>query len=187
MPDSVLPGFLYTYNGKIAFPGGAPTLLDIAIGLSREGRFAGQGVSWWPVILHTFVVCDLLPKRLKIHGLLHDSEESITGDIPKPLKTEAENVLGETIRKSIYRSNKLAYPTAKQWALIKIADHRALCGEVYTVGTRFLQGVYHHDPEVEALCLKYAAEFPPNECLSPDGRAPMEFLSRYNVYRKLRL
>ena len=81
-------GFLYTYSGKLAYPGGAPSLLDIAVSLSREGRYAGAGQRWWPVALHTFVACDLLPKHLQLDGLLHDSPETITGDTPKPSKTD---------------------------------------------------------------------------------------------------
>ena len=68
-------GTLYTYSGKIAFPGGAPSLLDTAISLSREGRFAGAGQRFFPVALHSFVVADLLPPHLQFDGLMHDSPE----------------------------------------------------------------------------------------------------------------
>lgn len=81
-------GTLYTYSGKIAFPGGAPSLLDTAISLSREGRFAGAGQRFFPVALHSFVVADLLPPNLQFDGLMHDNPEVITGDTPKPAKTE---------------------------------------------------------------------------------------------------
>src|ERR1700676_2252398 len=75
-------GTLYTYSGKVGFPEGAPSLLDMAVSLSREGRFAGAGLRFFPVALHSFVVADLLPDHLKWDGLIHDSPEVITGDTP---------------------------------------------------------------------------------------------------------
>jgi hypothetical protein len=174
---------LYTYSGVAAFPIGAPTLLDIAVGLSREGRFAGQGVRWFPVVLHSFVVADLLPPRLKLHGLLHDCDECLTGDLPKPFKTPTFEKLEEKIRKLIYRSQKLPYPTPEQHAIIKEADQKSLQGEVYTVGTRALQLAYDRCPEAEELVLRYLADFPPTECLHSDGKAVVEFLRRYHLYR----
>ena len=81
-------GNLYTYSGKMSFPeGGAPSVFDTAIALSREGRFAGAGQRFFPVALHTFCVADLLPPKIKFDGLMHDSPEVITGDTPKPAKT----------------------------------------------------------------------------------------------------
>ena len=80
-------GVLYTYSGKIAFPGGAPSLLDTAVSLSREGRFAGAGQRFFPVALHSFVAADLLPPIFNSTGLCM-TPEVITGDTPKPAKTD---------------------------------------------------------------------------------------------------
>jgi hypothetical protein len=180
-------GILYTYSGKISFPDGAPSLLDIAVSHGRECRYAGAGMRWWPVILHTFVVCDLLPPQLKLHGLIHDSPESITGDVPKPVKTPEIEALEDFLLKGIYRNFKLKLPTRAEHKAIKKADHAALCGEVYTVGTQALQAEYPRAPLAEKLVMKYLAEYPPMECLQPDGRAPIEFLRRFRVYSDMLL
>ncbi len=176
-------GTLYTYSGKISFPGGAPCLFDMAVQLSRECRYAGAGMRWWPVALHTFVVCDLLPEPLKIHGLAHDTAETITGDVPKPVKTRAIENFENTLLHSIYRKTfHIPLPTKAEHAIVKAADTNVLCGEVYTVGTRRLQDIYPRCPQAEELIMKYLAEYPPLECINPDGRAPIEFLRRARLY-----
>lgn len=179
-------GILYTYSGAISFPNGSPSLLDIAVSLSREGRYAGAGVRWWPVVLHTFAVCDLLPDPLKLDGLMHDSPECITGDVPKPVKTPEIERLENRLLRSIYRHFGLKIPSAKAHALIKQADNDLLCGEVYTVGTQALQAEYPRRPHAEKLVMKYLKEYPPMECLQPDGRAPIEFMRRFREYSDLR-
>lgn len=176
---------LYTYSGRISYPNGAPSLFDIAVSLAREGRYAGAGMRWWPVALHTFVVCDMLPDPVKIHGLLHDSPECITGDVPKPVKTEAVEDLEHTLTRNIYRNFGIPMPTRKEEVLIKEADTKALCGEVYTVGTQALQTLYARCPEAEELVSAYLKEYPPLECINPDGRAPIEFMRRFRVYLDL--
>jgi hypothetical protein len=178
-------GILYTYTGKISFPDGAPNIQDIAVSLGRECRYAGAGVRWWPVALHTFAVCDLLPPELKLHGLLHDSPECITGDVPKPVKTEQIESLELHLLKAIYKGFHLCLPTAAQHRIIKRADEAVLCGEVYTVGTRALQDEYPRSPKAEKLVMKYLAQYPPMECITPDGRAPIEFVRRFRVYSDL--
>lgn len=161
-------------------------MLDMAVALSRECRYAGNGMRWWPVTLHTFVVCDLLPKEIKLDGLLHDGPECITGDAPKPTKTDAFESFEEELLASIYASYKLPFPDEKVRALIHKADRDAMCGEVYTVGTHALQAEYPRCPKAENLVMKYLALYPPMECISPDGRAPMEFMRRFRVYSDMR-
>ena len=175
-------GILYTYSGRISFPDGAPNLVDIAVSLSRECRYAGAGMRWWPVVLHTFVVCDMLPPALKLHGLLHDSSECITGDFPKPVKTPEIEALEHRLTAAIYKNFKLRLPTAAQHKAIKKADVAAMCGEVYTVGTRALQEEYPRSPLAEKLVMKYLADYPPMECIVPDGRAPIEYMRRFRIY-----
>ena len=178
-------GFLYTYSGRISYPDGAPSIQDIAVGLSRECRYAGAGLRWWPVALHCFCVADLLPGPLKIHGLLHDSSECITGDVPKPVKTDEIEKFEDEMQGRIYANFKLKPPTARQWEKVKAADHAVLQGEVYTVGTAALQEVYKRCPEAERLVVKYLKSFPPMECISPDGSCPIEFMRRFRLYKDL--
>ena len=179
-------GTLYTFTGKVSYPKGAPSLFDIAVSLSRECRYAGAGMRWWPVTLHCFVVSDLLPNHLKIHGLMHDASECVTGDLPKPVKTEAIEEFEARLMRSIYAHTiRIPEPTPKERVILKDADTRTLCGEVYTVGTRRLQDEFPRSPEAEDLIMKYLAEYPPLECIEPSGRAPIEFMRRFRVYLDL--
>lgn len=178
-------GTLCTYTGKISFPDGCPTLLDIAVSLGREGRYAGAGVRWWPVILHTFVVCDLLPSSLKMDGLIHDAPECITGDVPKPVKTDEIEQMEEVLLTSFYRGFKLRFPSPEQRKIVKQADVAAFRGEVYTVGTQALQQEVTRSEQAEELVMKYTTDYPPLECLNPDGRAVIEYMRRFRIYRDM--
>ena len=98
----------------MSFPeGGAPSLFDTAIALSREGRFAGAGLRFFPVALHTFVVCDLLPVALQLDGLLHDSPEVITGDTPKPAKSNEIEAFEEELLRAVYASHGITFPALR--------------------------------------------------------------------------
>ena len=173
---------LYTYSGRIAFPEGAPSILDIAVSLSRECRFAGAGSAWWPVALHTFVVCDLLPTYLRVHGLLHDASECITGDIPKPAKTLETERLEDEITISIYRELGIRLPSPGDALSVHQADSRTLHGEVWTVGTQALQMLYPRDQRAEELVRFYQAHFPVTDCVDPQGRCVQEFIYRFYRY-----
>ena len=178
-------GVLYTYSGTIAFPDGAPTLLDIAISLSREGRYAGAGVRFWPVALHTFVVCDMLPDKLKFDGLLHDAAESVIGDVPKPVKTAEIEEFENYILATIYKSFGVTVPNPKEHASVKVADNYALFGEVYTVGNQALKTVLPRCVLAEEIVLKYAEKYKHKDYLEPTGKVPLEFIHRFNKYKDL--
>lgn len=173
---------LYTYSGRISYPSGSPSILDIAVSLSRECRYAGAGVHWWPVALHTFVVCDLLPKPSQLHGLLHDASECITGDIPKPAKSAETESLEGRLQAGIYRGLGLRQPNAEESVLVHEADRRALHGEVYTVGTKALRDIYPRDLEAEGLVDFYRHRYPVEECVEADGPCVRHFLYRYAKY-----
>lgn len=176
-------GTLYTYSGKISFPDVAPSLMDIAVSLSREGRYAGAGMRWWPVALHTFVVCDLLPDGLKIHGWLHDTPEVITGDVPKPVKTDDIEEFEETLLRAIYKNLNVPFPTDGIRKIVKDADRKAFRGEVYTVGTQALQTENERCPEAEELIYKYVNQYTYEDCLEASGKVPIEFMRRFRMYK----
>ena len=176
-------GTLYTYSGKIAFPGGAPSLLDTAISLSREGRFAGAGRRFFSVALHTFVVCDLLGPALQFDGLMHDSPETITGDTPKPAKTDEIEAFEKELLHSVYASHGVTFPNAFDYAAVKAADRKAFRGEIYTTGNVALQEFYPPCGEAEELIFKYVKEYTYEDMLEASGRVPMEFMHRFRQYR----
>jgi hypothetical protein len=176
-------GTLYTYSGKISFPGGAPSLLDTAISLSREGRFAGAGQRFFSVALHTFVVCDLLPTELQFDGLMHDSPETITGDTPKPAKTDQIEAFEEELLRAAYEYHGICFPSLEIRKLVKEADRKAFRGEIYTTGNVALQEWYPPYPEAEELIFKYVKEYTYEDMLEASGRVPMEFMRRFRLYR----
>lgn len=176
-------GTLYTYSGKVAFPEGVPSVLDTAISLSREGRFAGAGQRFFPVALHTFVVCDLLPRHLKFDGLMHDSPEVVTGDTPKPAKTDDIETFEEELLRANYASSGVYFPVEEERKAVKDADRKAMRGEVYTVGNLWLQEFYEPCTEAEELIFKYVKEYTYEDMLEASGRVPMEFMRRFRHYR----
>jgi hypothetical protein len=176
---------LYTYSGRVAFPGGAPSLLDIAISLSREGRYCGHGLRFWPVVLHVFAVCDLLPPALKFYGLNHDDAESVTGDTPKPSKGQTVAQLEDALLSAMYKSFGVCLPSPEEYAIIKQADNAVLRGEVFTVGTQALQEVYERHPQAEEIVLHYANLYSYADYLEAGGRVPMEFIRRFREYKTL--
>jgi len=62
------------------------TIYDIAIGLSRQVRWAGQTYHPINVAQHSVLVCALAPKAHKAAALLHDAAEAYLGDVCKPVK-----------------------------------------------------------------------------------------------------
>ena len=183
MEDTVID--FYTFEGKITFPDQAPSLRSIAVSLSRECRYAGASLYWWPVALHTFVVCDLLPDKLKIHGLLHDAAECVTGDIPKPAKTIDLMQLEQDITESIYNQLGIATPWPDAVNQVHEADRRTLHGEVHTVGTESLRNIYPLDSEAARLVWHYFKFYSPLDCIGVNGPCVQEFLRRFEVYRGL--
>lgn len=72
---------------------------DVAHGLARICRFAGQIEPWWSVADHALLCRDLMIDvgypELALEALHHDSAEAYLGDVITPLKRE----LGETYRR----------------------------------------------------------------------------------------
>lgn len=125
---------------------GAPTIDDIARGLSRMPRFAGQTHFLWTVADHS-VVCMRLAEELlqeglfvdgysnrsalpfELHALLHDAHEALTGDIPTTFKTDDMRELQNRLDVRIYHKLLLPFPTNRERAAIKTIDRVMLLAE----------------------------------------------------------
>ncbi len=169
---------------QVSVDSGAPTIEDMAINLPRICRFAGNGWEWFPVGLHTFVVCDLLPGPLKAYGLVHDGSEGYGNDVPKPAKTQQVSDQEDRIFDRILSLYNLPQLNTVQQQRLKFADECALWGEVWTFGPPDVRPLYPHRLSVvEDMCVDYARRFPPLECISRTGSFGVEFKRRWNVYR----
>lgn len=62
------------------------TLGDVAHGLGRVCRFAGQTNRFYSVAEHCFHVARLVPVEHARAALLHDASEAFIGDVTRPLK-----------------------------------------------------------------------------------------------------
>lgn len=147
-----------TYTGRSVMPGNGeyPSLMDIAVGISRQPRFAGQGRRWFSVLDHS-LFCDELVKRAdvvpylatgteearkrwRLAVLLHDAHEAITGDVPTTfkgveLKHEQERLdieIGIAFYPARSGSPLFSSPDVKEW--VRRIDRRALAAEARVVG-----------------------------------------------------
>jgi 5'-deoxynucleotidase YfbR-like HD superfamily hydrolase len=135
-----------TTSGRLVKPGGTeyPSLIDIAVSLSRQPRFAGHCRRWWSVLDHT-LFCDELVKAesgqrmFRLGVLLHDAHEAITADVPTDYKVDglkrSQQELDVLIFDAYYpagyregwKSRGFDYATRR-------IDRRALCAEARVVG-----------------------------------------------------
>jgi hypothetical protein len=150
-------GYMLTYTGEQVGPHkGVPSLLDIAVGLSRIPRFGGQGRRWWSVLDHS-LFCEYLARQIfgcnhqqfRLHALLHDAHEALTGDVPTPLKTKDIRAAQHQLDKRIFAA--LVPEHEDMWLHdredIKAVDTYALLAEALVVGPpsiKTLNDVYAH-------------------------------------------
>lgn len=175
--------YVILFSGtKVARTWGAPQPVDLAQALPRICRFAGNGWEWFPVALHTFVVADLLPAHLKIYGLTHDGPEVVGNDVPKPVKSEETEAMEHGINDRFLSSVGLPRLTKELEELVKNADHRAMHGEVHTLGPVHLRGDYPHDAVTEKMVLEYFNRYSVVDCTARGGPVAQEFLRRYQLY-----
>ena len=139
-----------TYTGRHITPDTAvPSLTDIALGLSRQPRFAGQTRAWWSVLDHT-LFCDELvqsqvgeaptrapgPRLWRLAVLLHDAHEAITADVPTDFKTigmrAQQQALDERIAQAYFPGGWGSYAAWEHE--VKTIDRRALRAEAWMVG-----------------------------------------------------
>ena len=182
---------MYTYSGRLVVPErGAPALEDIAVGLGRICRFGGQCGQFYPVLLHSFVVADLLPDALRVYGLLHDAAEVLIGDIPRPMKLAPMKRLELHLQARILHSLGLVWPTRDQIAALKRADNRALGAEIRSIHNLKLgrfRDFRKPDDQADTVLASYLRRYKPKDCIHADGIAVRDFLTQTKqALRRLR-
>lgn len=86
-----LSGSTVDFSSTASLRASRVTVLDIARGLAKINRFAGQTPVPYSVAQHSVLVGRLLTRRYGnpcagLVGLLHDAHEAFMSDIPKPAK-----------------------------------------------------------------------------------------------------
>jgi hypothetical protein len=134
---------MITHSGQAIFPKGSehydpasvPTIADIARGLGRMVRFAGQTKDYYTVLCHTLTVGEITTPDARIYALLHDAPEAIVGDVPSTWKTNAAVVRENELMEAICVANGIAWPPPKDlWEKVKAADAAALGAEAHALG-----------------------------------------------------
>lgn len=132
-----------------------PTIADIARGLATVPRWNGQTVldkvgHRWSVLQHCLagMACTADPMEQLIFAL-HDAEEMVTGDTPKPYKTREQSALGDEIRDEIFRGLGLPLLKADERALVRVKeiDDRVRIAEAHVLCHPVRRA--HAEPSVE--------------------------------------
>lgn len=167
------------------FLGEPKSLFQIGRALGRVVRYAGNAPLFYSVFQHCLVVALLLPIPLRAHGLLHDVSEAWTSDISSLFKRENFRVMEQALLERVYQDQRLALPTAAEHEILKIADNRALLGEVWTgAGTQRLQQQYQtRDQEAENLTKQAMDDWPPQRLVTTND-AGFEFDRLFQEYKK---
>lgn len=152
---------MLTRSGRLVLPGNdqAPTLRDIARGLGRMPRFAGQTHGWWSVLHHVVLVDCLVAlraakegkrpsPRFRLLALLHDAHEAITGDVPTPWKRAVTRADQRMLDHRIFQALGVPYPLLTEQALLKEFDREALIREAMYLGP---MGFFDAEPTLGEL------------------------------------
>lgn len=117
----------FTGNRIEVGKGYTPTLTDIAWGLSKTNRWGGATIVPWNVLQHSLAIFALTEGEgpiLRSAALFHDIEEFATGDIPRGFKTVEQEMLGDDLRKRLYRETlRLPYPDNGTLGRVKMLDN----------------------------------------------------------------
>lgn len=128
---------MMTNSGRLVLPGGddVPTLDDIALGLSRIPRFAGQTSELYTVAEHSLAAANLAadPDRwdraLPLHALLHDAHETASSDVPTTWKPTALSVWQDKFDRQLYRRYALPDPSPAAVIEVRAIDRALLLAE----------------------------------------------------------
>jgi len=164
---ALMPGhFMATHQGeRIGAEGGVPTLYSIGVSLARIVRFAGHQEGVYTVLPHSLTVAALMPEGEGIYGLMHDTQECVTSDVPRPMKCDAHSQVEEIMYARIAEEYGVPYPYPDGvYERVRAADNKALVAEAYIVGYAdpmyewFTQQELVMDPEAGRLTRRYVRD-----------------------------
>lgn len=186
---------MMTLSGRyVTLDSGAPSLSDIAVGLSREGRFSNQTLVAWNVAQHSLLCLKLVgvikrPAAVLLDILLHDAAECVTRDICTDFKTDYMKEIQDDLDHRIYHDlgvGQLLPRTPEQRSLLKWIDQRALLAEacVVTPGETYRRICSEQNGPIEAHPADVDAVYavmgytPSAEAAATDFRFEADYLLR---------
>lgn len=103
------------------------TIEDIAAGLSKTCRYAGQCDAFYSVAEHSLLVSEILP-QYAFEALMHDAAEAFIGDVTRPLKQLLPEFkrIEARVEQAIFERFGVPTPISKE---VKQADLRVLAAE----------------------------------------------------------
>lgn len=130
----------------------APSVRWIAESLSRIPRWLNRTSRPWSVLQHVLAADEAsLGEKpdVRLAVLLHDVEEAITGDIPKPCKTPEQIRLGDEIRRMVYRTLSVPYPNVTTLERVDEIDQQIALAEASVLGHPRLRVQLRHEPDLD--------------------------------------
>lgn len=143
---------MITYSGRPVWPTNStepgvptdigPSLEDIAVGLGRQSRFAGQTREFYTVLCHSLVSAQIAQENwpadwgLKRVMLLHDGHESMISDVPTTWKNPMTREDEADLDRRIWREFDLPElkPGLALTARMKQIDLACLAAEAHALG-----------------------------------------------------
>lgn len=131
----------------VTLESGILPLEDIATGLSRIPRFAGQTVGRWSVCDHLLAGmlwtrksswCGTQPcarngATRELHFALHDAHEAMTSDVPTTFKTDDLRAIQRRLDSRLYVSLGLYQPDWREEEFVHLLDSEMLLAEAAVV------------------------------------------------------
>lgn len=156
------------------------TIEDIASALSNNCRFSGHLPRFYSIAQHLVNTSRIVPPEFAFTGLMHDTAEAFTNDLPTPLKWEFPifKELEGRIEAAMGKKFGFEFPYPKE---VKEADTIMLILEKFHVKEDFTIW-----PNYEEWTKKKVAKYLPLVDLDSwqPRRAKREFLERYNELKE---
>jgi hypothetical protein len=141
---------MITYSGRQVYPAGpaepgvatdvGPSLEDIAVGLGRQSRFAGQTREFYTVLCHSLVSGQLAEEFFPAYSCLprymrlHDAHESILGDTVTTWKNRETRQDEAALDRRIFDEHGVAKLSEYEHAAFKQIDGACLAAEAHALG-----------------------------------------------------
>lgn len=158
------------------------SIQDIAAALAKQCRFSGHSRFHYSVAQHSIYVSRMLPKPLKLVGLMHDCIEAVLVDFPRPVKQAG--ILGQ-----LYRAleEDLWATLAPSLGLPDEIPEHVHYADAVMCATELGQLMHGYSTAWPARPSEFGPIVPRRDLVIQEWtprRAEREFLARYNALRK---